>query len=205
MDKRKYNLVEYSCSDDSSTNSDSEDQKIELKINIPRTQNTGLNIAGDDLPHKIRRVAVIHPQVQIAPSNPTPSQNTGNGNPNNNQQDNQEPLDQLLLQQLYQEEPMDLPDQNQSSPYYPYPDFPSPDENNFGSQQVQRNNNHTPTSFENPIVISSSESGNDSGSDDEATLIYTPPRSNTSFNSSIGKLLPTSHYSKFVKKKSTLL
>ena len=182
MDKRKYNLVEYSCSDDSSTNSDSDDHKIELKINIPRTQNTGLNIAGDDLPHKIRRVAVIHPQVQIAPSNPTPSQNTGNGN---NQQDNPDPLDQLLPQ----EEPMDLPNPNQASPYYPYPDFPSPDENNFGSQQVQRNRSNTPTSFENPIVISSSESGNDSGSDDEDTLIYTPPRSNTSFNSSIGKLL----------------
>ena len=187
MDKRKYNLVEYSCSDDSLTNSDSDDHKIELKINIPRTQNTGLNIAGDDLPHKIRRVAVIHPQVQIAPSNPTPSQNTGNGNSNNNQQDNPDPLDQLLPE----EEPMELPNQNQASPYYPYPDFPSPDENNFGfqHQQVQRNNNHTPTSFENPIVISSSESGNNSGSDDEATLIYTPPRSNTSFNSSIGKLL----------------
>ena len=184
MDKRKYNLVEYSCSDDSSTNSDSDDHKIELKFNIPRTQNTGLNIAGDDLPHKIRRVAVIHPQVQIAPSNPTPSQNIGNGNSNNNQQDNPDPLDQLLPE----EEPMDLPNQNQASPYYPYPDFPSPDENNFGSEEVQRNRN-TPTSFENPIVISSSESGNDSGSDDEATLIYTPPRSNTSFNSSIGKLL----------------
>ena len=68
MDSKKHKIVHYSCSEDSISSSDSEEKKINVEFNQQSTQNAGFNFEKHGIPAKIRRVAVIHPQVQSTQS-----------------------------------------------------------------------------------------------------------------------------------------
>ena len=168
MDSKKHKIVDYSCSEDSISSSDSEEKKINVEFNQQSTQNTGFNFEKHGIPAKIRRVAVIHPQVQSTQS--TSIQPQGN------------------IQQIAQSAQSDDPNGNNNdidinpgeqqiqpnSPYYPYPYIPSPvytEESNSDEENPPRIQQ---TTEDNPIVISSDESTH-SESDDQETILYTPP------------------------------
>ena len=170
MDRKKHKIVDYSCSEDSTSSSDSDEKKIHVDFSHQTNQNAGFNFEKHGIPAKIRRVAVIHPQVQSTQSTSTPPQQN--------------------IQQIAQSQPIDYETGNNNdidinpgqqpiqpnSPYYPYPYIPSPvyteesnsEEDNYPSQTIPQ------TTQDNPIVISSDESIY-SQSDDQETIIYTPP------------------------------
>ena len=165
MDRKKHKIVDYSCSEDSTSSSDSDEKKIDVDFSHLSNQNAGFNFEKHGIPAKIRRVAVIHPQVQATQSTSTPPQQNieqiGPSQQSHDENGNNNDIDIDPGQQPIQP----------NSPYYPYPYIPSPVYTEESNSEEENPSRIQQATEDNPIVISS----DDCESDDQETIIYTPP------------------------------